>query len=155
MTPIAEVSIRTARAQFGDDVPALIRTEILHLWPRLEWLLPRWVRTVTFHWKASADNDESAECDPDYTYGYVGINVTGLWLDDRERIKLHDLVHEVLHLWMEPVAGYAKKTFKTLLKEEAPKFHKTVEQELDHRVEVAIQDMAEVLTARFLQMDSE
>lgn len=150
VTPIATVPVGSARVQFGEDVPEVVRSEILLLWPRLAWLLPRWLRTLTIHWKATADDEESAQCAPDYTYGYAAIIVTALWIDDRERVKLHDLIHEILHLWIAPVADYAELTFATLLKDEAPKFHKTVKAELERRVETAIQDMAEVLTARIL-----
>lgn len=150
MTPIAATTVAGADVKFGDDVPELVRAEILKCWPHLVWLIPRWCRSVTFYWQPTASDDESAACSPDYTYGYVSITVTGNWIDDRGQVMLRDLCHEFVHLWIQPVAGYAKETFETLLKQEAPKFHATVEKELNHRVEVAVQDMAYALTERFL-----
>lgn len=147
MIPIAETMVPGARVEFWPDMPAAVRSDVLRFWPGLEWLVPRWVRSVRFAWQASAEDGESASCNVSFAYGWMTITLTGLWLDDSDEQKRRDLTHEMLHAWFEPIAGYAKETAETLLKD-SPLFLETVKREITHRMEFAIQGLAYAVMER-------
>lgn len=87
-------------------------------------------------------------CHANYAYRWASIRVHPGWLDTPEWDRRQAVIHELLHVFLAPLANYAECEIDRLLKDEAPKYHGSVRAELTDRLEGAIQDLATVLRDR-------
>lgn len=117
----------------------------------LEWLVPDWCREVCLRWEAQPPEDASgaaAETEIAYEYRWAVIRIFPEFFADTPDGRRCNLTHELLHIFVGPLAEYAEQLATRLLKEDAPKFHETVRAELVTRLEGAVQDLANTIHAR-------
>lgn len=141
------------RFQIDAEVPKEVAAALNEYLPALEWLIPSWCQLVKFFWVKDT-NGESLSANISYEYRWASIFVTGNWLNQNPLQRREDLIHELLHISVGPLADYAKGTINLLLGEEAPKFNKHAENELRVRHEIVVQELAYILNRRMPHGDS-
>ena len=117
----------------------------------LEWLVPAWCDSVSIRWSPISDTgDESASatCQWAYEYRWARIDIHPCFLSDPPKDRRSGLIHELLHVFIGPLSQYAEEMADRLIKDDAPKFHATVREELRVRNESAVQDLAHAILAR-------
>lgn len=141
-----------SKFEFLGEWPAEARSAVEPSLAGLEWLVPGWCETVWIAWASvPRDNTEaesSATTGIEYPYRWAKITVRPGFLDDTARDRRSALIHELLHVFIGPLAEYAEQMADRLIKDDAPKFHETVREELRVRHESAVQDLAHAILGR-------
>lgn len=115
----------------------------------LEWLVPDWCPSVTLRWQVlSGDRQAVMSNDTDPTYRLAVVYFHPAFLSEPVRDRRHSAIHELLHVFVGPLALAAENLADRLLKEEAPKFHDQARADITHWHESAVQDLATVLLRR-------
>jgi hypothetical protein len=79
---------------------------------------------------------------PHYDYRWASIRVYPPWLAEPPDVQTDNLIHELYHVILCPLADWARDTLMKLVpKNEAEKFNAFLEQEVDQRVESVVQDL--------------
>jgi len=107
-------------------------------------LIPLWCSSLWFEYRPEGlMEDEVMRICINYPYRQAIILASPLLFDVRvsEALRERYLVHEFMHLAVEPLAEWAKGNLERLL-DDAPKYRETVIGELRDRVESIVQDLA-------------
>jgi hypothetical protein len=109
-----------SKIRFYDETPTLILPELQRFLNELNHLVPDWCSHVWVAWCAGDTDNASTVADitAHYDYRWARINVYASWLDQTEDFKREALVHELMHLFVAPLADYARDTLKLLVHRE-------------------------------------
>lgn len=136
------------KIRFYNETPALILPELHRFLSELNHLVPDWCSHVWVAWCAGDTDNASTVADitAHYDYRWARMNVYASWLDQTEEFKREALVHELMHLFVAPLADYARDTFKLLIPEnEAEKFSKATREQIRERGESVTQDLTRLI----------
>lgn len=134
-----------------EEIPALVKPELQKFLSELEHLVPQWCSHVWVAWSANDSDNASTVADmtAHYDYRWARMNVYASWLDQTEDFKREALVHELMHLFVAPLADYAREMIRTLVPaNEAEKFHKATNSMLTERNESVTQDLTLLVLGR-------
>jgi len=138
--------------KFLGEWPAESRAAVEPSLAGLEWLVPGWCETVWIAWASvprdNLEAEASATTSIEYPYRWAKIVVRPGFLDESVERRRSALIHELLHVFIGPLAEYAEQMADRLMKDDAPKFHETVREELRVRHESAVQDLAYAILGR-------
>lgn len=137
-----------SKLQFKPDIPDSLRPEIEGLLAPLEWLVPDWCQLVNVHWDAAGDGEAAANTVVHWEYRWASITFFPTFFDQSDPAKSDCALHEALHIVTAPLCDYASRTFEALLKEDNPKFHQHVAEELRIRYEGMVQDLSKVIYSK-------
>jgi hypothetical protein len=132
------------RIRLYEEVPALVKPELLRFLDPLNHLIPDWCSHVWVAWSANDTDNASTVADitAHYDYRWARMNVYASWLDQAEDFKRESLIHELMHLFVAPLSDYARDMFKLLIpNNEASKFNKATIEQLRERCESVTQDL--------------
>ena len=114
----------------------------------LDWLVPDWCSCVALRWSIPEDSEASASTSTNYAYRFATIYCHPPLLSEDPGERRHSMTHELLHVFIGPLAEYAENMVDRLL-DDAPLFRKTVKEEISQRHESGVQDLAFALHRRF------
>ena len=138
---------------FSNDIPPELDSEIRKYLLPMEWLLPPWCQRCNVGYgEYNADNVDAAIC-ANVSYRYRTMTLTFFlgWLESDSNRRLDMVVHDLIHSSTCILADYVRDEIKRLLpKDEAPKYHSAILNELEERHESMTQDLAHVITQRLL-----
>lgn len=126
------------------DVPDMARGIIEPLITRYSVLFPSWAQKIYVHWGDAGDgNNATIECRADYSYRFFSMTFDPSFLPQREDEHKAQMIHEILHASSCVLADWARDTVNRLVPEaEAPKFRESLLEELRHRHESFVEDLA-------------
>jgi hypothetical protein len=136
------------RIRIYDEVPPLIRVELERVFTDLAHLIPDWCSHVWIAWSANDSGNDSTVADVTayYDYRWARVNVYASWLDQTEDFKREALIHELMHLFVAPLADYAREIVKLLIPaNEAEKFNKATREQIRERGESVTQDLTRLI----------
>jgi hypothetical protein len=133
------------RFHFDKALPDVVKAELERFLPELGVFVPSWCQRVTFYWWQRDDDGEDMSISVNYEYRFASLYVTPLWLGGDDRAKRENIIHELVHVSVGPLANYARETFKLLLDGE-PKFRQHADNELRVRHELVTQELAFILS---------
>jgi hypothetical protein len=133
------------RFYFDKSLPDAVRAEVERFLPELAVFVPAWCQRVTVIWSQRDDDGENMSISVNYEYRFATLYVTPLWLAGDDRVKREDIIHEMVHISIGPLANYARETFKLLL-DDSPKFRQHADNELRVRHELVTQELAFILS---------
>lgn len=144
---------RASRVEYRGEWPAEARAAVEASMAGLEWLIPDWCTELILRWDSAPpdapDGTAGAACTTAcYEYRWACIRVYPSWLEGGPAERRQELVHELLHVFTAPLVEYVEKMADRLLKEDAPKFHATVREEIRERQEAATQDLSHAINRR-------
>lgn len=137
-----------SKIRFYDETPAVVRPELERFLSELNHLVPDWCSHVWVAWCAGDTSNASTVADitAHYDYRWARMNVYASWLDQTEEFKREALIHELMHLFVAPLADYARDTIKLLVPEnEAEKFSKATAEQIRERGESVTQDLTRLI----------
>ena len=74
------------------------------------------------------------------------MTVYASWLEQTEEFKRESLIHELMHLFVAPLADYAREMARTLIPEdEAKKFNRATLEQIRERGESVTQDLTQLV----------
>jgi hypothetical protein len=138
-----EQIIHKAKIEYR-DVPELARQIIEPLVSRYSALFPTWAQLIYVHWGDAGDGKGATiECAANYVYRFFSMTFDHSFLAQREDEHRTQVIHEILHASSCVLADWARDTINRLVPEsEAPKFRESLLEELRHRHESFVQDLA-------------
>lgn len=130
-------------------VPAVARQIIEPLVMRYQVLLPTWAQQIYIGWNGSGDGKGTTiDCHASYEYRSFTMTFHSGFIVQREDEHKAQIIHEILHASSCVLADWARDTIDLLTPEsEAPKFRQSLLEELRHRHESFVQDLALRLTS--------
>ncbi len=130
-----------------DETPDLVKPELLRFLDPLNCFVPDWCSHVWVAWSANDTDNASSVADITayYDYRWARMNVYASWLDQTEDFKRESLTHELMHLYVAPLADYARDMVKLLIADDAPKFHKATKEQIRERCESVTQDLTRLI----------
>ncbi len=146
-----------SKFEFDGEWPPEVRAVAEPLLERFAWLVPSWCHTVSVQWEGDPGEDDaqsSARTQISFAYRSARLQFLPMFLTDSERQREADVIHELLHLSIQPLCQYAMEVVDRCLKEESPKFHETVIEELRVRNEGAVEDLMHAIQAKTLRDDA-
>lgn len=132
------------KIRFYAETPAVVLPELQRFLDPLNHLVPDWCSHVWVAWSSGDTGNASTVADmtAHYDYRWARMNVYASWLEQTEEFKREALIHELMHLFVAPLSGYARDTLKLLCPEnEAEKFSKSIAEQIRERCESATQDL--------------
>lgn len=127
---------------YDTDIPAAILTEIQRSLEPWGWIVPTWCERVLVGWtEESHEENYSATTHVEYPYRWARITFYPCFL--KQHSLSQDALHELIHIPMHVLAGWARDRIETLVTEaDAPKFRRVLLDELTERIEAATEDLA-------------
>ena len=113
------------RLEIDHDVPAEVQSAAVSLIRAHGDLIPPWCDRFCLGWNPEADN--IAEIEVSEKYRWVKIWLSGQWLERDETHRERNILHELVHILIQPISGTAKelarddKLAKTLVTNETEK----------------------------------
>lgn len=139
-----------SKFEFQGKWPSEARASAEPAFSGLEWLVPGWCQAVTIRWNPTPDEGNTtatAASNVNFAYRCARIEIFPCFLTDFEERRL-TVIHELLHISIQPLAEYACDLADRLLKEDSPKFHESVCDEIRVRNEGAVEDLAHAILGR-------
>lgn len=162
MTKADRPLVGALRHNLPDPLPAKGKFEYIGDWPDepkaavvsaiegLEWLVPAWCQSFVIRWEPvpaeGTDGTDSASCCISYEYRWATVTIRPCFLSSPIPERREAMIHELLHVFIGPLAEYAETMVDRLLKEDSPKFHAATREELRIRNEGATQDLAHAIS---------
>lgn len=141
-------STRKAPRVVWEDPPDEVREALEPMIDRWLGILPGWLYELHISFRPvqsdepEADNLLSIVVQPEYRKAYL--TAFPMWLDlDAESREL-DLVHELLHVHVQPIAALLDQMLERLVDRESV-FYKWVQDEIRGRVEGAVCDLVPIV----------
>lgn len=132
---------------YDKDIPPSVLVEIQTALEPWGWIVPTWCERVFVGWsEESREENYSATTNVEYAYRWARITFYPCFL--KQHNQAQDALHEVIHIPMHVVTGWARETIRTLVTEEdAPKFRQVLLAEMLERTEAATEDLASRINA--------
>lgn len=129
---------------FNQNIQPEIEAEIRNHFDRWSWIIPGWIQRIYVKvWSQSEEEGTMLTIKGHYDYREACIDVMCGWLNQDQQSKSLQMLHELLHLHLGLIADFARDNFDRLADpSEAPKYNKTLQDELRVRHESATQDLA-------------
>lgn len=109
-----------------------------------EWKtrLPGWISDLT----VSFDQKDGVNCSINVQYEYrrAYLYLHGAWLEQSTDMRREDILHELIHLFLEPMQGSISSLTEHLLKDN-PTFLGWVEEEIERGLEASTCDLTNLL----------
>jgi hypothetical protein len=136
------------RVVFDGEVPDAARAELAPFFPLMDSLAPQWCSRLRVRWKAACAEDDCLACTVTlYEYRYGTITFHGGWLDGPPDWRRETVVHEVLHLYVQPLSGYTRHLIGQLVEGDA--LTAVTKEQCREYQESVVQDLT-LLVARLL-----
>jgi len=132
------------RILFDPKVPTEVRAAVEPLLRKWEWLIPTWVHQLTVFWN---DKDSARICnlaEPEYRRAWIAL-LNG-WLTNDPETRERDVVHELIHFSLEPIASFAETLIERTIPDEDSAFRKWADEELRRVVEGCTVDLQNAIT---------
>lgn len=135
--------VHKAKVEFR-DVPDLARNIIEPLLSRYSVLFPSWAQLIYVHYADVDDGiDSPIGCTANYTYRFFSMTFDPSFLAQPEAEHHLQIIHEILHASSCVLSDWARDTINRLVPEsDAPEFRESLIEELRHRHEAFVQDLA-------------
>lgn len=135
--------------QYKGEWPEEVLPSVKSILDKEAWLIPGWCQDIFIHWNCEApESGVNASVDAYYDYRWVRLDLYPGWLNGDGNLRREDIIHELIHISVNPALDYAEKTLKELLEEDAPKFHKSVKDQFRALAESAVQDLTYSIAKR-------
>ena len=132
--------------KFDDDVPQEIQDAALPIVERWAWLIPQWCLWLSVGNTTRASEDGG--CATNTTreeYRFARIMLTPVWLEENDRDREFEIVHEILHI---PIAPMHELMGAAMEKSDNEPYKALVEEQWRKAMEGAVQDLAYALMNR-------
>lgn len=132
------------RVRLQDEVPDSVRAEAEKYFPLIDRLAPQWCSRVWVRWKAVCVNDEECKACAVvmYEYRYAVITLHAKWLDYPEDDRRETIVHETIHIYIQPLSGYAHHLIVELVGEDNVTLTAITKEHCREYQESVVQDLA-------------
>lgn len=129
---------------YDTDIPGFILPDLKRYFDPRECLIPAWCTRVFIGWQGGdADNKCVMDCDVRYCYRWARITVYGRWTNQPDSYKPHAVTHELLHITLDPLYGWALDKIKGLCGDDG-QLADTLKQDASERIEAITEDIAEI-----------
>ena len=134
---------RQALLEFN-AVPPAARVVIEPLVLRFHPLIPSWAQLIYVNWHRDGDgNGTTIHCHANYAYRSFAMTFHPSFLAQTTAEHQQQMIHELLHASASVLADWARDTVNLLAPEnEAPKFNRSLQEELRQRHEAFVQDLS-------------
>ena len=135
---------------------------LLHDWPKeilsivepllteFAWLVPPWCHVITVTYGVQLNAIMTCQLDADYRA--ARLNVGPKFLSIPDDIRRQTIIHELIHVFVLPIADYAMDAIeKALPDEENPKLKSVILEELRERNEQTTEDLSFVLARKLIK----
>ena len=95
------------RVSVDDEVPAEVSALVVPIVEKLADLIPSWCEELRIRW--TADLDHIAQIRLQERYRWAVITLSGMWLDLTSEQRIHTIVHEMIHMHIEPLSAKARE----------------------------------------------
>lgn len=138
---------------YDTDFPTLVLADIQPYLERYEWLIPGWCSKVLVGWRAENQEGGNAvlQCDVHYEYRWARVTVFGIWIDQDPRSKPDLIIHELLHITVEPLHEWVYAKLGLLLKDDI-RLRDSLRQDERDISESVVQDLADNIRRGGLQV---
>lgn len=132
--------------QFDDDVPALIRPDLEKYFLPLEPLIPDWCNRVYVSWQGgdSSNGRHVMQNSVNYRYRWARITVHGRWTDQPEDGKRGQVIHELLHIAVDPLYHWIADRIVDLTKGD-DRLNQILSEGAAERVEMVTEDLKQIM----------
>lgn len=141
---------------FLGDWPSEVRASVEPALVSLEWLAPKWCHSISVRWNPIPDEDDetsSARCQVSFAYRSAKIEILPAFLSEPEWTRRGTLIHELLHISIQPLTDYTMDLAERLLEKKSPKFLETVCEELRVRNEGAVEDLTHAIQQNEMEVE--
>lgn len=126
-------------------MPTEVRTALAPLVERHIALVPTWCHVLLLDWD-DTDRDALAKTTCRREYRWAKITVCPSWLRQDSTEREDTIVHELLHVVMEPVHNHTTDMLN-LIREKYPDVHAWAEEQRRYANEATVQDMTRAIRA--------
>lgn len=130
--------------EFPEAKQVILEGILDHITP----MIPKWIQKIYIKNLGVASDEEGTSCtvyvDTNYRFAEIAV-FPDFWEEDGPS-RVHCLVHELIHMPMEPVAVTIKEFIEAYMEEDSPA-RKLLEKQLRNAVETTVQDLAHSYTA--------
>lgn len=136
-----------SRFVYHNTLPSEVKAALAPHLEALTFLVPGWCECVNVLWSEKAEDECSMQTRVYFDYRFAEVFVTPLWLSCREDIRASSVLHELLHLHLNPLFDYVSGTLDAAL-EGQDRFRAHAKEGLRAYSEGAIEDLAIALKGR-------
>lgn len=110
-----------------------------------EWMLPKWCERVNVIWDISDDEDDLGEgaslaTQVAFEYRRAELTFKPQWLEFKDETRREHIIHELIHLHVNPLFNFAYNTFGVLLRTQQ-EYEVLLQEQLRRYCEGAVQDL--------------
>jgi hypothetical protein len=135
--------------EYCPKFPPEIREKVEPILDDISWLVPGWCQRVVVFWEPVNQDRNSAFINVNYAYRFVQITICSDFLGQTEQEMRDDLLHELIHGFICPMADYAREIIDLYCpKDESPKTNEMLHRELTRKNEAITQDFTFVLAGK-------
>lgn len=127
-------------------IPPEVATVLEPIIERWKFLLPTWCQDLRIEWKPDLDGD-IAETSIHYANRWAVIRVAAPWLDGEPADRETVIIHEMIHVTMEPLQRAAFTTVDTLTEKDSPAY-RLAERQIRDGTEAVAEDLARAMYRR-------
>lgn len=138
------------KIEFKKDFPPELKPRYEKIIKKASWLIPGWCQSVVVFWDAHDDERASLYTRVNYEYRFIQITVCSDCIGTSDKDLLTEVIHEMIHGFINPLADYAKEIVNTFCsKDDSPKTNKILHNEITRKNESVTQDLAFAISNKF------
>lgn len=141
------VQVRDGKVLYVQDWPEEILPAVRAAVNETAWLIPAWCNDLIVTWNPTVD-DRAADMESNFDYRNARMRICAQFIDQTEAHRVEILRHEMLHISINPLVDYCKRTIERLLPDETNRaFRETIYDVMDTRNEGCVEDLEHCIGA--------
>ncbi len=127
--------------EYNENIRKDLREPLEAVINKYRILLPVWLQKLVVNMWDTPNDGEVANVHTMHEYRTATLNTNASWLSQSDYERELTIIHELLHICLDPMDVYPQNVFDQLLEHDAPNYHATVKDEYRAKVEGVVQDM--------------
>jgi hypothetical protein len=133
---------------WASNVQAENKQVVEHYLESVKWIIPSWVQTLRLAVESSDNAELLATCTVHEKYREAAMTVRPLWFTVSEKDKITTLIHELLHIHLNPLYDFSRNAIKRYSKDEHEEQREIIFDEMDCYLERSTEDLTNVIFAQ-------
>lgn len=128
-----------------ENVPLEVRAALEPLLDKWLWILPPWCQEFRVDYKGGQDATMSVTVS--YRNRWAVLHATGLWLGEKEQYREVSVIHELVHVLLEPMVSAVARVIEDTTPAGTP-LRNLADSVFSDGMEASTEDMARALQRR-------
>lgn len=130
--------VRVTYENFSEPLLQIMSNDIREI----GWMFPKWLKKVYIDWRPESEAGDTITITVNTTYRQAALMIRGAYFDagHTPEVRREDLIHEVMHLYVNGFADWVREEIKRLLPD-APMYRSSLGDALTDRLEQAVVDL--------------